>query len=400
MPLIQGKSKKSFSKNIKAEMKSGKPQDQSLAIAYSVKRKNSRKKMAEGGKPSLLDQASDAVNRAISKSGNYAGSADTAKTRIKNLTPEEQSDAMFEQRQKNGRPASFADGGVVNESAKSERRPMPDERDKDTKLIIHNSDKKIQINDGVLDQPTVKQAQKPSRVPLKHPKMVPSSVFSTRLRDEEDNLQSSASVNDGSQEQPPKQDDEEDAISERPDIPSLHMKKMANGGVVSLEEAAKTNEPAVPARKPDDKRLPQDEYTADHFAKGGMADSYSDQPREEAEEEHHASIAAAIMAKKARQSQLISDSDIDEQINLYEGGQVEGSDESQADIMSNGAEHPNAYYGHNEAILKENYDSDMDGVDQPSDSNEHGDSREEASENDQSLVSRIRSRMAVKRSFR
>lgn len=48
MPLIAGKSKKAFSKNVETEMEAGKPQKQSLAIAYSVKRKNS-KKMAKGG---------------------------------------------------------------------------------------------------------------------------------------------------------------------------------------------------------------------------------------------------------------------------------------------------------------------------------------------------------------
>lgn len=48
MPLIKGKSKKAFEHNIKAEMESGKPQDQALAIAYSMQRKH-RKKMAEGG---------------------------------------------------------------------------------------------------------------------------------------------------------------------------------------------------------------------------------------------------------------------------------------------------------------------------------------------------------------
>lgn len=40
MPLIQGKSKQAFSHNIGAEMNSGKPQKQALAIAYAVKRRN------------------------------------------------------------------------------------------------------------------------------------------------------------------------------------------------------------------------------------------------------------------------------------------------------------------------------------------------------------------------
>ena len=39
MPLIKGFSKKSISKNIKAEMKSGRSQNQSVAIALSVAKK-------------------------------------------------------------------------------------------------------------------------------------------------------------------------------------------------------------------------------------------------------------------------------------------------------------------------------------------------------------------------
>lgn len=45
MPLMQGKSQKSFEHNIKTEIGAGKPKAQALAIAYKMK----RKKMAEGG---------------------------------------------------------------------------------------------------------------------------------------------------------------------------------------------------------------------------------------------------------------------------------------------------------------------------------------------------------------
>ena len=38
MPLIKSKSKEAFTKNIKAEIKAGKPQKQAVAIAYAVKR--------------------------------------------------------------------------------------------------------------------------------------------------------------------------------------------------------------------------------------------------------------------------------------------------------------------------------------------------------------------------
>jgi len=51
MPLKQSSSPMAFKSNVKAEMKAGKPQKQSLAIAYSTKRANMQKKakMAKGG---------------------------------------------------------------------------------------------------------------------------------------------------------------------------------------------------------------------------------------------------------------------------------------------------------------------------------------------------------------
>jgi len=44
MPLVKSASKGAFRTNLKAEMKAGKPKKQSLAIAYSVKRKVQGKK--------------------------------------------------------------------------------------------------------------------------------------------------------------------------------------------------------------------------------------------------------------------------------------------------------------------------------------------------------------------
>jgi hypothetical protein len=44
MPLVKAKSKQAFEKNVKVELKSGKPLKQSLAIAYSEKREAGKKK--------------------------------------------------------------------------------------------------------------------------------------------------------------------------------------------------------------------------------------------------------------------------------------------------------------------------------------------------------------------
>jgi len=44
MPLNKLPSKKAFKDNIKAEIKAGKPQKQSVAIAYAVKRKAEKSK--------------------------------------------------------------------------------------------------------------------------------------------------------------------------------------------------------------------------------------------------------------------------------------------------------------------------------------------------------------------
>lgn len=65
MPLIKGKSKKSFEHNIKAEMNAGKPQDQALAIAYNVKRKAGKKGMAHGGEMEEMKSSHNSLAEAI-----------------------------------------------------------------------------------------------------------------------------------------------------------------------------------------------------------------------------------------------------------------------------------------------------------------------------------------------
>lgn len=49
MPLVKSSSKNAFRKNLKAEIKAGKPMKQALAIAYDTKR-TAAKKGSKGGK--------------------------------------------------------------------------------------------------------------------------------------------------------------------------------------------------------------------------------------------------------------------------------------------------------------------------------------------------------------
>ena len=50
MPLVKSASKEAFRKNIKAEVKAGKPPKQAVAIAYSVKRAAAKPAMPKKGK--------------------------------------------------------------------------------------------------------------------------------------------------------------------------------------------------------------------------------------------------------------------------------------------------------------------------------------------------------------
>jgi hypothetical protein len=50
MPLVKSSSKEAFRKNVKAEVQSGKPVNQAVAIAYATKRSAQSKAPAKGKK--------------------------------------------------------------------------------------------------------------------------------------------------------------------------------------------------------------------------------------------------------------------------------------------------------------------------------------------------------------
>jgi len=220
MPLIKGKSEKAFKKNIETEMHHGKPQKQALAIAYSMKRR--AKKMADGGMPTASsDMPEENPNRAKRLDTKMDSPSDIpadSPLRIK---------------------TKMADGGAI--SAKTEKRPMPEDLHNDEMDAHQNSARKPLKDAYWTDNPTVRQAQnKPKVEPIKHPKMVPTDAFSTRLYDKEGKLQESASPGPYG-EQPESYMNEEDPKKRGsdPDMSethSTHRKPYAKGGQIEPKD--------------------------------------------------------------------------------------------------------------------------------------------------------------------
>lgn len=118
MPLINKGSKKAFQQNVKTEMEANPDKDsraQNLAIAYSIKKKNAKKKMASGG----------------SVESDFKSERETDIDRAR--TPEELNMLLRHR---------MAQGGSVEESASDEKRPMPDQTSASSAEARRNSMRK------------------------------------------------------------------------------------------------------------------------------------------------------------------------------------------------------------------------------------------------------------------
>ena len=392
MPLMKSKSKKAFEHNVKVEMEAHpdpKDRKRNLAIAYSVKR---RAKKASGG---TVESGSPDMNMA--------------------------------------RGGMYAEGGEI--SANNEKRPMPENEYFDREEVSRNAHRRDNGADGWTDNPTIKQAQKNNGrevLRIKHPKMVPSDVFSTRLRDEEDDLQMSAKPGPYG-EQPPRHDDEEGPNRQGPRVPdmedehSTRRKPYAKGGKVEQSDyshrpnkyeddltdippsedegsamAHSHNEEGPDRQGPDisDHEQPHSEHDRmfrdnEHTQPDDMnpadhpnADEHSDdQPEDESQLMHEASIAAAIMAKRrrfARGGAILSEDS------------METTDDDQADVLRNAEEDANMEDKASfDALRKENYDEEdaLRQADNPSDAAMHGDEEEMSSHDSHDMVSEIRRKM-------
>jgi len=461
VPLMKKASKKAFQHNVSVEMDAHPDKrKQDLAIAYSVQRQAKKKKMAEGGS---VESGSRDMNMAEGGNIYYnprdPNPLDTSLLSNTRRTPAPKKDpipidkSLLSNTKKPKK--KYAEGGSI--SASNQKRPMPNDLHDDEIMERQNRGNKPSRNDSWTDKSTEAQAMandvRGKKLPIKRPKMVPTNAFSTRLYDQEGQLEESASPGPYG-EQPSKWHDEEDAkkMGKSPDMAdehSTHRKPYAKGGEVESSDydhpankyeqdlngdapsedegasmAMSHNEsmPMSDASNPDEEEPHNKEekfgtrdgiftFPREKKANGGeighSPDDSEDQPMDEADEEHHNSIAAAIMARRDRLHAEIDSGahDLDSAVRMAEGGilshdSIYSDDSDQADLSRNHDEDANEedQLSFN-ALRKENYNSSNLDVENPSDSGEMGDSEESDSENRHDMISSIRRKMKSKRQF-
>lgn len=169
-------------------------------------------------------------------------------------------------------------------------------------------------------------------------------------------------------------------------IKKKNAKKMAYGGA-----AEDTNEPAVPMRKPDDYRRPEDAYMAKDWSGEPELDDDASLSMGPAEDEFMSKRAAPALADGGE----MEDRDTIAQIMHKRRMRAEAmADGGMVDLNKNSEESLNDEDQYSfRAGLKEQYD-DSQLSPQPTDSNELGD---DIDSDDHDMVSRIRSKMKSRR---
>jgi hypothetical protein len=306
MLLIKGSSSKAFSKNVKTEMDAGKPQKQSLEIAYDMKRRNKRKpvqKFVEGGavlssmqdvfgggssSPSRSGSGSSAPSSSNNGSSSSASSP-TSKTVKPDPHTEDQhlpsSPSVDLDEQKSQNWANEAEGGeIMKPKMQMKKSPrmvassiikprimnaqggyIQDEDENGQEQLHKNEGNKASKNDDWSSDVTIKQAQKPSPTKLSQPKLKGSDAFSGRnrqMRDDENDLGDSI-YPETDKAQPIQRDNEYDAVKSGNKVPDMERQH---------------NNKKAPYQQNSESQYAQDEASADmkkkqsplgRYAKGG-----------------------------------------------------------------------------------------------------------------------------------
>lgn len=456
MPLISGKSRKAMSENIKTEMDAGKPQKQSIAIAYSVARKGKKPKkmMADGGETENNSGNTSGAYESSESIGKSQKEGDTSNTSTNSKSSTRHRDAAFasirqafkaeggEIERKIDEPSADditpeemdmirsyrqrkAEGGVI--SASSEKRPMPDNSYNDAHGISRNSSKKPLMDSDWTDTPTEEQATRPSPAKMSSPKSMGSDALAMRsrsMKDEESDLISSDAPG-GYPSQPKSQYDEEYAKKSGTSVPD--MSKQHNNGRSAYAKGG-------PIMEPKDTGMGMMERSDEaDLQRSASPGKHGEQPSSkydalDAAASHHKSIAEAIMARSKAMKEadmygsdmMHTKNDADSYsdkgiINYAEGGEAMDTskmslaelirhkkmmkDGGQVDLQANANEDLNEEDQLSfDAARKDTY-YDLSQLDeQPMDSNEKGDKLEDADEDNKPMISKIRSKMKSRRS--
>lgn len=349
MPLIQGKSKKSISKNIATEMSHGKPPKQSIAIALqtarSVRKKKSRggEIKAAAGRPSA-DNARDAREMTMMAQGGMADISDH-KITADSVTPEEL-DMIHRHR--------MAQGGEIRAASS---RPVADDQDARGEDML---DSHPTMDGDELD------ARKES--------MRGNSIDSAKDRREMDMMRRpmarGGEVNVW--EENMSRNSIDNAASER-DENMLDSKPTRSGP----ELRAAGGRPSADSAKTDrdeDMMLQHgqpDVYSKEgriNYAKGGYVDAEMD--------DEPLSVTRAIMKRKR----------------MADGGEVDLNRNADEDL--NEEDQLSFKAGRQQSYSEK---AGLDALDSPLDSNEHGDELSDEDEHAKPMIARLRAKIKAKR---
>lgn len=170
MPLMSGKSKQAFSHNVGAEMDSGKPQNQALAIAYAVKRKN---KKAMGG---MVNEKLDPMHEPADVQGPppQGEMSDASHEHLHKMGKEEAMSMAHAIMQKHcaGGEMGYSDGGEVEEDDFADSED--DMFAPDAQLGVHNM-----ASGGMMDMASDSESMEDPE--MKKKKMMSSIMSKVRM---------------------------------------------------------------------------------------------------------------------------------------------------------------------------------------------------------------------------
>ena len=391
MPLIKSPSKKAVGKNIAAEIRAGKPQKQSIAIAMDVQRRSKGKKKMAGGGP-VVDP-----DKARQESAGFEGS--NSKKARPSTAPAEDTRSPWEQAADPGEGdsvvvnPSHARGGMIKAYSKG-GMAYPDSTSRDATDMMHDSE----ANGNVAI--SAKSERRPMPSDITHEEM-------EMLMNHRASKQPVSSWTDHK---------DHDADDQNSHLEEAGRHSYADGGKVSDKPVSGW------ADERDSLDSPEDDYDSEEKSFQSISRSpvegWTDQEDTADHEDHPMSIAESIMKRKGyaqggpidgnkksfypgltSKKKFASGGEVDD-LEPFEIEGHETPEDGQADVARNAREDQNHEDDQSfNALRKENY-SENEGLSKmgsPEDSNEEGDESEKNAEDEHDMVGKIRKGMKMRK---